>query len=241
MAPVSLLALAVAGGVALAAAVQILGGIGFALISSPMLIVSLGHTNGVRLTLAMAIVVNTVVLLRHHRHVRYGDAGRLLVPALIFVAPALLVSSHLGGPAVSVVSGVAILVASAVLISGRQVGWVDGRAGAVTAGAASGVLNVLAAISGPPVALFAAHRNWGPVVTTATLQAYALPLNLVTLAALGLPSGDGSHLGWAVVGLAVGTGVALPLTLRVNRTALRRVTLAVAAGGGLVLIIRGLT
>ncbi|MGI8751079.1 MAG: TSUP family transporter [Acidimicrobiales bacterium] len=237
----SLLALAVAGVVALAAAIQVLGGIGFALISSPLLIMSLGHTNGIRLTLVMAIMVNTVVLLRHHRHVRYADTGRLLVPALVFVAPALLVSSHLGGPAVSVVSGVAILGASAVLGSGRQVGWVDGPAGAVTAGAASGVLNVLAAISGPPVALFASHRGWGPVVTTATLQAYALPLNLVTLAALGLPSGHGSYLGWAAVGLVVGTGVGLPLTLRVNRSALRWVTLVVAAGGGLVLIIRGLT
>ncbi|MDQ2729406.1 MAG: TSUP family transporter [Actinomycetota bacterium] len=236
----TVLGVAVACVVALAAAVQILGGIGFALISSPLLIVSLGHTNGVRLTLAMAIVVNSVVLARHHRQVRFPDVARLLVPALIFVVPALLVSSRLGGPAVSVASGVAILLAAAVLVSGRRVGWIDGPAGAVAAGASSGVLNVLAAISGPPVALFAAHRGWGPLVTTATLQAYALPLNVVTLAALGLPRGHGGYLGWAVVGLVVGSAVALPLTFRVSRTLLRWVTLAVAAGGGLVLILRGL-
>ena len=237
---VNWLDLAVLGAVAAASVCQVLSGVGFALICSPLLIIALGHSDGLRLTLVLSVVVNLVVLTRGFHQVRVGDALRLLVPAAVLVVPALLIGAQLGGPGVLAASGAGILVATALLASGWRPAWVRGPVGALLAGAASGVLNVLAATSGPPVALFAAARGWEPPVTTATLQAYALPLNLLTLAAVGLPTLPLTSLTWASAGLLLGTVVAIPLTSRVDRRTLRRLTLTLAATGGALLIIRAL-
>ncbi|WIE54769.1 TSUP family transporter [Curtobacterium sp. MCBD17_003] len=235
-----ILGLTVAVVVVVAAACQILSGVGFALICSPLLMLSLGHHNGVAVALTMSILLNVAVLARSFRDVRIGDAARLFVPAAVLVFPAAWLSGVLAAPAVLLVSGVAILVATGLLAAGRRMRWLKGPSGAITAGVASGVLNVLAAASGPPVALFAAQRRWTPTVTTATLRAFALPLNLLTLTVVGLPTSPTSQLGWAVAGLLVGTFAALPFTHRVSPGVLRIVTLAVAAGGGAFLVIKGL-
>ncbi len=188
------LAVLVAGSVAVATTAQILSGLGFALIASPVLIAASGHAEGVGLTLAMSLVLNAVVLTRSHQAVRWGDALGLFVPAAVLVAPTLLLATQLSSAAVSACAGVVILIAVALVATGRRPRWVQGRAGAVAAGATSGVLNVLAGTSGPPVALFVATRNWTPRVAAATLQAYALPLSLLTLAAVGLPTAAPEHL-----------------------------------------------
>ncbi len=129
------LAVLVAGSVAVAATAQILSGLGFALIASPLLIATLGHAEGVGLTLVMSLVLNTVVLTRSHQAVRWGDALGLLVPAAALVALTLLFASHLSSAAVSAGAGVVILTAVALVTTGRRPRWVQGRAGAVTAGA----------------------------------------------------------------------------------------------------------
>lgn len=235
------LSLAVAGAVGLAAATQVLSGVGFALIASPLLIASLGHLEGVRLTLVLSVVLNVVVLARTFRAVRWGDALRLLIPAAVLVVPTLVVSAHLSSAAVSAAAGVVILFAVVLVAGGRRAGWVQGPAGAVAAGATSGVLNVLAGTSGPPVALFVAHRGWSPRVAAATLQAYALPLNILTLAVIGLPTAQPGRLAWAAVGLLVGTAAAWPLLTRVTPARVRALTLTLAAAGGILLIAQPLT
>ena len=100
-------------------------------------------------------------------------------------------------PLLSLLAGSVVVVATALVIARRELRWLDGTRGAVAAGAASGVFNTLAAASGPPVAIFAAQRRWEPRVMSATLQAFSLPLNLVTLAVLVLV-GDGAGGGGGV-------------------------------------------
>jgi uncharacterized membrane protein YfcA len=231
----------VAGVVAVAAAAQILSGIGFSLICAPLLIAGLGHGDGIRVAVILSIVLNVAGLVTDYRLIRVGDAVRLFVPAAAFVLPTLLLSSRLGDGTISLVSGCAILLATALLVSGRRFDWIDGPAGALAAGAVSGVLTALAAATGPPVALFAAHRGWPPRVAAATLQAYALPLNVVTLVALGLPAAQTGRLAAAVVGLSAGTAAALVLARRIDPAPVRWLTVVVAAGGAVLLIVRGLS
>ena len=177
--------------VAVGAACQVASGLGFALVCSPLLVLVLGHGPGVRVVLVMSIVLNLVVLARSWRHVRLGDALRLLVPAALFVVPTALLAQSVRTPLLSLLAGAVVVVATLLVIARRELRWLDGARGAVAAGAASGVFNTLAAASGPPVALFAAQRRWPPRVMSATLQAVSLPLNLVTLGVL-LLVGDGA-------------------------------------------------
>jgi len=226
--------------VAVGAVCQVLSGVGFALVTSPLLVLALGHDRGVRTVLALSIVLNAVVLLRSFRHVRPAEALRLLVPAALLVVPAALLLDAVLPAALAVVAGAVILLATALVARGRALPFLDGARGAVLAGALSGVFTVLAGAGGPPVALFAAQRRWSPVVTSATLQAFALPLNLLTLLVLGPSPDDLSGLGWALAGLVIGTAAAMLVAPRVSAGAVRRVTLAVAALGGAALVVGGI-
>ncbi len=226
--------------VAVASAAQVLTGLGFALIASPLLIAALGHLDGVRSSVALSLVLNVLVLTRSHRSVRWGDALRLLLPAAVLVLPALALTTRLGGDLLSALAGAVVLLGVALVGSGWRARWVQGPAGPVVAGASSGVLSVLAGVSGPPVALFVAHRRWPPPVAAATLQAYALPLNVLTLIALGLPDVERTGLAAAAVGLVVGATAAWPFIDRVPLRTATAVTLTTAAGGGLFLVVRGI-
>jgi len=250
--------------VAVGAACQVASGLGFALVCSPLLVLVLGHGPGVRVVLVMSIVLNLVVLARSWRHVRVGDALRLLVPAALFVVPTALLAQSVRTPLLSLLAGSVVVVATVLVIARRELRWLDGTRGAVAAGAASGVFNTLAAASGPPVAIFAAQRRWEPRVMSATLQAFSLPLNLVTLAVLVLV-GDGAGggaataataagagagapaglplapLAWAVVGLLAGAAGGVALGHRVPARVVRAVALGVALLGGATLVTSGLT
>ncbi|OOB90540.1 TSUP family transporter [Rathayibacter sp. VKM Ac-2630] len=226
--------------VAVGAVCQVLSGVGFALVTSPLLVLALGHDRGVRTVLALSIALNAVVLLRSFRHVRPAEALRLLVPAALLVVPAALLLDAVRPAALAVVAGAVILLATALVAGGRALPFLDGARGAVLAGALSGVFTVLAGAGGPPVALFAAQRRWSPVVASATLQAFALPLNLLTLLVLGPSPDDLSGLGWALAGLVIGTAAAMLVAPRVSAGAVRRVTLAVAALGGAALVVGGI-
>ncbi|MBD8660854.1 TSUP family transporter [Frigoribacterium sp. CFBP 8754] len=253
--------------VAVGAACQVASGLGFALVCSPLLVLVLGHGPGVRVVLVMSIVLNLVVLARSWQHVRLGDALRLLVPAALFVVPTALLAQSVRTPLLSLLAGSVVVVATALVIARRELRWLDGTRGAVAAGAASGVFNTLAAASGPPVAIFAAQRRWEPRVMSATLQAFSLPLNLVTLAVLvlvGDGAGDGgggsaasatavaagavapaglplAPLAWAVAGLLAGAAAGVALGHRVPAPVVRAVALGVALLGGATLVTTGLT
>ncbi len=230
------LSLAVLLFVAVGAACQVLSGVGFALVCSPLLVLTLGHDQGVRTVLVMSIVLNMIVLARSFRNVRVADAVRLFIPAAIAVIPTVFLAGAIRTPVLSLVAGAVIVLATALVASGRRLPLLEGTRGALTAGAASGIFNVVAAASGPPVALFAAQRRWSPVVTSATLQAFALPLNVITFVILKPAVSDFSGLGWAVAGLIGGTAIATAVSGKVPAAVVGPVTLIIATVGGVTLI-----
>ncbi|WP_433361165.1 TSUP family transporter [Actinoplanes sp. CA-142083] len=231
---------AVVAVVAVAAGLQALSGIGFALVAGPLLILALGQSDGVRLTVALSLLLNATILAGTFRHARWGDAARLFVPAALLVWPAAVITGRLREGWVLAFAGVAVLAGVGLIVSGRRAHWVDKPVGAIAAGAASGVLNVLAGVSGPPVALFVAHREWEPRISTATLQAYSLPLNAVTLAVLGPPTGHVSLFAGAILALLAGAAVAWPFASRIGPGAVRALALSMATVGAISLIARAI-
>ncbi|TAM67001.1 MAG: hypothetical protein EPN48_15180 [Microbacteriaceae bacterium] len=69
----------------------------------------------------MSILLNAYVLIRTYRSARLGDAARLLIPAAIIVAPTLLIASTIRTPTLTLVSGIVIVVATALAFS--QLWW----------------------------------------------------------------------------------------------------------------------
>jgi uncharacterized protein len=227
----ALAALAVAAG----AAAQSVSGIGFALVGGPLLFTVFGAREGVRVAVVLSMLVNVGVLAREHRAVMW----RRVLPVLVTALAATPVLAHLLADAhpraLRALAGAVIVVGAALVAAGRTAD--TGLAGGVIAGVVSATMNVLASAGGPAVAVYAAGARWDPLRVRATLQAYFLVLNVVTLAALG-----GPHWSWMqaivlVACLLAGSVLGGWLIGRVSQQRARTVTLAMAAAGGLGVLI----
>lgn len=224
MTPEILAALAVAAG----ALAQWVTGIGFALVCAPFLVALLGPAEGVRAAIVLGIPLNIAMLLTSRRHLRPGDALLLLVPAALVMPLAGAAVRRTNPTALALAAGVLTIVAAGLLATGRRAARIHGRAGAVGAAVVSAAMNAIAAIGGPAVALYSINAGWQPEAARATLQAYFLGLNLITLAVLGF-AWPAPALG---VGLVVGLAAGAALAGHVPVQAARVATLAVAGAGG---------
>jgi uncharacterized membrane protein YfcA len=226
--------------VALGAASQAVSGFGFALICAPMLSVGLGASDGVRIANLIAIGVNVLVVLHE-----WGDADRaavvrLAVPALAVTPVAALVADRMGGDGLSVLAGGLVLAAAVALARGVRVQRLRGRVGAVLAGVVSGAMNTLSGVGGPVVASYAANAGWRPEVFRPTLGAYFLVLNIGAVLARGVPSVPAAFSVGLAVAVVAGYAAGGRLRRRLSPLVVRRVVIALAAGGGVAAILRGL-
>ena len=228
-----LVVLAVAAG----AVAQSVSGIGFTLVSGPLLVAALGPADGVRLSVVLSLVVNVAVLTRTARETSWRDAALLLVPAVL--ATPLLARLLREAPerTSQALAGAATLVGALVLGAGVRWRAAGGRAGAVGAGVVSAAMNVVAGVGGPAVALYAANAGWPAAAMRSTGQAYFLVLNVVALASLGLPAVPGRLVLACLVALAAGLLAGARLADTVPEAGARRVTLVLAGLGGLVVLL----
>jgi len=227
----ALAALAVAAG----AAAQSVSGIGFALVGGPLLFTVFGAREGVRVAVVLSMLVNIAVLAREHRAVMWRRVLPVLVTALA-VTPLLvhlLTDAH--PRALRALAGAVIVVGAALVAAGRTAD--TGLPGGVVAGVVSATMNVLASAGGPAVAVYAAGARWDPVRVRATLQAYFLALNIVTLATLGTPHWSLTQALVLIGCLLAGSALGGWMSGRVSAQRARAVTLVLAAAGGLGVLI----
>lgn len=226
--------------VAVGALAQSVSGIGFTLVSGPLLITVLGPVQGVRLSVALSLLINLTVLARTRRQASLPDALRLLLPAALATPVLVRLLRTVPERTAQVLAGAAILTAALLLAGGVRWRAAGGRAGAVGAGVVSAAMNVLAGVGGPAVALYATNAGWPAAAMRSTGQLYFLAANLVALAFLGPPQVSGALLAACVVSLAVGLLAGGRLAARVAEARARQVTLALAALGGLVVLAQAL-
>lgn len=229
----ALAALAVAAG----ALAQAVSGIGFTLVSGPLLVGLLGQADGVRVSVVMSLALNALVLAPDVRHVRWPVLPPLLIPAALATPITAAALRHVDVRIAALLAGLVTMVGAALVASGR--GWPGARspAGAVSAGTVSGAMNVTAGVGGPAIALYADLAGWPGEQTRPTLQAYFLALNGVALVVLG-PIAVSPVL-WGAMGAGIGAGMIA--SRRVDQSMARRITLALAAVGGLAVVLRAVT
>ena len=219
---------------------QSVSGIGFALVCAPLLVAALGPQDGVRLAVLLSLVLNVVLLARLWRDVQPRPTLLLLVPSALATPLFAVLARDLPERTAALVAGSIVLVGVALLASGLRWHAARGRAGAVAAGVLGAGTNVLASVAGPVVALWAANAEWPQRAQRASLQAYFLGLNCVALPSLGVPRVTAPLLAGCLAALAVGAALGVPLARRVGEQTARRTTLALAAAGGAVVLLRAL-
>lgn len=235
-----MLTAAVLAAVLLGTLAQSVSGIGFSLVCGPLLVAALGPADGIRLAVALSLVLNVVLLARLFRLVDVRQTLLLLVPsALATPLLAVLVRDLPERPAAAA-AGAVVLLGVALLASGLRWHAAHGPVGAAAAGVLGALTNLVASVAGPVVALWAANAEWRADVQRASLQAYFLGLNCVALPSLGLPSVSGRLLLGCLAALAMGALLGAPLARRVSEPVARCTTLVLAACGGAAVLGRAL-
>lgn len=225
-------------GVAIGALAQSISGIGFALVGGPLLFAVFGPREGVRVAVVLSMLVNVGVLVREHRAVMVRRMLPVLVAALVSTPVLVHLLSSVHSQALRAAAG-AVIVLGVVLVAAGRTGDA-GVAGGVVAGLVSATMNVLASAGGPAVAVYATGARWDPVRLRATLQAYFLCLNVVTVLTLGLPDWSLGRATVLVAALVAGSALGAVLAPRVSHRLARVVTLLLAAVGGLALLVSAL-
>lgn len=220
--------------VAVGALAQSVSGIGFALVGGPLLFVLFGAREGVRVAVVLSMLVNVAVLAREHRAVMWRRVAPVLLTALAVTPLLAWLLDGVHPRLLRAAAGAVVVLGAALVAAGRTRD--SGVIGGVVAGLASATMNVLASAGGPAVAVYATGAKWDVSRLRATLQAYFLSLNVVTVLTLGAPSWSWSDAIVLIAALAVGAGVGAWLSGRVPAELARRVTLVLAAAGGLAVL-----
>lgn len=219
---------------------QSVSGLGFSLLSGPLLVAALGPGDGVRLGVVLSLVLNVVLFVRHRSATEGRSALLLLVPAVLATPVWVRLLRDAPTRTLEALAGATALLGAAALAAGLRWHAARGRAGAVLAGVVSAGTNVVAAVGGPPVVLYAANAGLPAAWSRSTLQLYFLVLNVVALAVLGLPRVPADLLVTCTAALLLGLAGGAPLARRVPDAAARRVTLALAGLGGAAVLVRAL-
>ena len=174
-----LVAIAVAGG----GLVQGLSGLGFALVSAPVISQVVPGTAGIGLVNALSIVQNLWLIARTDGRLAWLEVRRML--------PGLVIGVGLGWLVLRVMSAAmfdVIVAASAcgsvvwLLLAGRF----HGRAAGLVSGVWGGAVNTVSGVGGPPIAAYLVTRGLDPGSYLRTLQVVFAVLSLVSLPLLGV-------------------------------------------------------
>lgn len=214
-------------------------GLGFSLVSAPILIAVLGPREGVRTALVLSTFLNVALLLRTHRDVLVRQGAVLLVPAVATTPFLAYASRRVDGRILTIAAGALTIVSAVALASGLRWHRGTGTGAGMAAGVVSAAMNVVGSIGGPALALYSVNAGWPPDRARPTLQVIFLTTNVVALCSLGLPERDARQ-ALLLAAMAVGLVVGLAVARRIPEGVARNTTLAVAAVGGAVAVARAL-
>lgn len=223
------------GGVA-----QSVSGIGLVLVCGPLLVATLGPDAGVRLAVVLSLTGNAGVLARSWRQAGVRTALLLLVPAALATPLWARLLRSAPDRLAAALAGASAVVGAAALAAGLRWRAAGGRVGAVVAGVVSAAMNVAAGIGGPAIAVYAANAGWPAVAMRSTAQVYFLGLNVVAFATLGPPDVGSRLLLGCLAGLVAGLWLGAAVVRRIDEELARRLMLALAAAGGLFVLVRAL-
>ena len=230
-----LLSLSVAAG----ALTQRVTGIGFALVSAPLLVLVAGPYQGVVLANLLSLLVSLGVFASTWRQTEWRRGVLLAMPALAAIPVGAFVAKRVPAPMLMVIIGTLVLLALGAVQLSIRARVLRGPQGALAAGAASGFMNVTAGVGGPAIVLYALSTGWDHRRFVATFQFYSVIINLASLLAKGPPQISQPALLASLGALGVGLCAGELLSRRVNAAQAKRAIVVLALAGALSTVVKG--
>ncbi|WP_027004502.1 sulfite exporter TauE/SafE family protein [Corynebacterium halotolerans] len=224
---------------------QRVSGMGLGLVAGPFLAVFFGPVEGILVINVLAFINAAMTTLTVRKYVDWCKVA-LISSVLIFGSvPAALLIRVVSPGVLQVLVGGLLLVALAVVTFGQsRIPRASGRIPAVTAGVVGGFMNTLAGIAGPAITVYAQMARWDQRTYAATLQPIFMVAGAISFIIKLLMAAATLHVDWRIwpVGVAamlIGIGSGIIVSKYVAKKQARRIALALAAGGGLIAVVRG--
>lgn len=192
---------------------------------------------------ATSIFLNLLVLLQSRRSLDVRRIMPLLLAGIAGLPLGIWLLRSVHGGTVKIVVGALVTLSAVIYLSGFRLGIVRERLAMVPVGLASGVLNGATSFSGPPVILFLANQDVVKHQFRASLAAYFLMLNVVSVPAFvagGLMTGQVAlRTAYLFPAVVAGSLLGIRTAGRVSEPLFRRLALAALAILGLISILNG--
>ena len=239
------IAIAVVLVVFVAALLQAATGMGFGIIAGPILLVAMGDTAAIQVTIVLSTIPSLILVRRSLyeadpvllKHLLGGAAVGLVVGALLFATATV---ADLTWGAAAAVLAMAVLSTGfherRVTVQGSSV------AGRLLTGLMSGAMTATLAMPGPPVAAWASAAGLKKARTRATLLIVALACYPAALALQGLVDGIPERVVdeclWLALPVVAGTFLGQAIAGRVPETLFRKLVTGLLVLVALALVIR---
>jgi uncharacterized protein len=214
-----------------------LTGFGFALVTTPLLVLILPPTVVVPVVALLSLLSHLVVLLETLPWIRLNRIWLLALAAVIGAPLGTYLLLALDAAVLKVLIGMVTTLSALALLFGFTRPIRNERLASLPVGLASGLLGGSTGMSGPPVVLFFSNQGVDKHVFRANLNLYFILLACSTLpsqAIAGLITREVlTYAAWFIAALLLGTLAGMRLARRVHETDFRRVTLVVVIASGL--------
>lgn len=163
--------LAIMGLVVLAALLQRVTGIGFAMMLAPFLVVMIGPHGGVMLTNLLSVLAPVLMMPAVWKDIQWRRLAPIALTAVLVMPPAGWLANALPqGPLYIVVASLVLIGLSLSVILSRVNTHIDGPSTRVLTGVGAGGGVILAGVGGPAMTMYAVISQWDVRKFAATLQ-----------------------------------------------------------------------
>ena len=216
-------------------------GMGFALLSSPFLVMALGPFEGILVTNVCGIVAALLNLTAVHADLDWRRAASVIPAGVVGTVPGALLVLWLPAPVLAISISLLVIVGLLFTLASRRLQVPNSPWVGVGGGFASGLMNVTAGVGGPGLVVYALATQWEHRRFAATAQLHFAVLGVAALIAKwSLPTlpvvGWAALLALLVVGL-VGGNV---LARGVHGARAMRWVIVIAMAGALMSLAQGL-
>ena len=216
-------------------------GMGFALLSSPFLVMALGPFEGILVTNVCGIVAALLNLTAVHADLDWRRAASVIPAGVVGTVPGALLVLWLPAPVLAISISLLVLIGLLFTLASRRLQVPNSPWVGVGGGFASGLMNVTAGVGGPGLVVYALATQWEHRRFAATAQLHFAVLGVAALIAKwSLPTLPLT--GWAVLLalLVVGLVGGNVLARWVHGARAMRWVIVIAMAGALMSLAQGL-
>jgi uncharacterized membrane protein YfcA len=227
--------------VGIASFITSLTGFGYALVSTPFLLLFLPPQMVVPLVLFSSLPLSGMLVWEAYKDISLRRIGGWLSGAVVGGGIGVYSLATFPEETMKQVIGVITLVAAvSIWLKPAQPFKREGLVGSM-AGCLSGILGGASGMSGPPIVLFGLNQGWDYRGFRADMIGYFAVLHtgiVILFRNVGILNGETLALGgWALPGLAIGYGVGIRIKPQVSQGHFRILTFALVSLGGVLAIV----